>query len=834
MPSALRPLIPISRDTSLDRSAILTAPLAIRASHITVDGNGATIVGPGEPGRRDSYQGVGILAEGCSGVTLRNFKVRGFKVGLQISDASGWVIEDCDFSDNYTDPSAGWDVPGRFGGIILTRVCRGVLRRNLAQRVWNGLDLRECHENVIADNAFSHCSNIALKLWTSCRNLVADNDLSYGLRIDPGEAHARDSAGILIESGSDDNTFAGNDVTHGGDGIFIRVLNGWVSRRNLFIENDCSYANNNGFEAWSPDNTYIRNKANHCSYGFWLGASDHTVLLGNEAAWNGQPDGFHNAPEKLFGHGGIVFVGGSSTHTRVAGNHCHHNNGAGIVLRGHAETQGNKWRASHWIIQNNRLESNRWGIHAQHADLLCLAANSHKDNEQDDFLDNVTRLLTLPLVPRLACPAVSGLSSDPGEEASPSTVGQAARGTGNPGPVPRLAGPAVPSEEPRPDKPTGAPVPVARLEGPSWARVGERVAFDAAQSRDPAGLPLHFLWDVAMANPALPRVSTPREATCSPPALPRVLDPREVTASRIEHVFEQPGFYRVALTVHNGHLADMAWRDLYVVREGNELGTEGSAEGWSFRMPNVERTARVDPSHARQQVVLDPSHARQQVVFDPSHARKQVVFDPSHARKQVVFDPSHARQQVVLDPSHTRQQVVFDPSHARQQVVLDPSHARKQVVAVTSEALVGRFALEARVDPYPGGPVELLFQFPVAERPASLGGKTALTFWLKRRCEHYRSFDGPNPVVTLYGQHGGVAYTPQGNTNLIDSWENPSESRWGWLLFTIPFAGSEVWMRQREGEAPAEPLDAVEAIGFQFQACGDEPFTIWLDGLALE
>ena len=29
--------------------------------------------------------------------------------------------------------------------------------------------------------------------------------------------------------------------------------------------------------------TYIRNKVNYSSYGFWLGCSDHTVLIGNEA-----------------------------------------------------------------------------------------------------------------------------------------------------------------------------------------------------------------------------------------------------------------------------------------------------------------------------------------------------------------------------------------------------------------------------------------------------------------------------------------------------------------------------------------------------------------------
>ena len=89
----------------------------------------------------------------------------------------------------------------------------------------------------------------------------------------------------------------GNDITHGGDGIFHSAAQWLGSRGNLFVENDTSYANNNCIESWSPGNTYIRNTANHGSYGFWLGGSDQTVLIGNEAAFNGLTNGNHNAPE---------------------------------------------------------------------------------------------------------------------------------------------------------------------------------------------------------------------------------------------------------------------------------------------------------------------------------------------------------------------------------------------------------------------------------------------------------------------------------------------------------------------------------------------------------
>ncbi|MFQ5805460.1 MAG: right-handed parallel beta-helix repeat-containing protein [Phycisphaerae bacterium] len=501
------PVKVITADTTLEKDGVLRTPLVIKADSIVIDGNGATIQGPGNPGDLKSFTGTGILAEGHSNVTIRDLKVRGFERGLAASEGEGWLIESCDFSGNYHDPDYGWGDYQRVGGIILTGISRSAIRKNKANNVWNGLDLRDSHDNTIENNDFSHCSNVCLKLWTACRNVVRDNNLSYGLRISPGEVHARDSTGVLIESGSNDNRFERNDVTHGGDGIFIRVLNGWVSAGNVFIENDCSYANNNGFEAWSPDNTYIRNKANHCSYGFWLGGSDHTVLIGNEAGYNGQPDGFHNAPESDFVHGGIVIVHGSGSHSIIDGNYCHHNNGAGIVFRGDLGTRGAKWKMYHLIVQNNRLEHNRWGIFGRFTDWLDLAGNVYKDNDEDEFFEEVTNLTR------------------------------------------------------RKVDPLKKPAPQAVLEGPSRALVGETVSFDASQSQDAAGRRLEFRWDIG-------------GTVCTGPTA--------------EHVFREPGFYRVGLTVANGYLADLAFRDFYVAKPVNELATEGQAAKWGWTMGGNE------------------------------------------------------------------------------------------------------------------------------------------------------------------------------------------------------------------------------------------------------
>jgi parallel beta-helix repeat protein len=499
----------IDRDTTLDPGKTY-GRIVIKASNVTVDGRGAWLIGAKE-GDAKSFQGTAIAAEGVDNVTLKNVNAKGWETGLHLKTAKGWAVENCNFSDNFHDPGFGWGENGRRGGIVLEGVTKSTLRKNRANRVWDACVLVASDDNLLEDNDFSRTSNTCLKLWNASRNKVRRNNLSYGIRIDPGEVHARDSTCVLIESGSNDNHFAGNDCTHGGDGIFVRVLNQWVSTGNRFENNDCSYANNNCVEAWSPRNTWIGNKANHGSYGFWLGASDQNVLIGNEASHNGLASGFHNSPHLPGdGHAGIVFMFGPSSHTLLRGNTCEGNNGAGIAAIGDLDSKGQKWNAFHWVIEQNKLSGNRWGIFLQHAEMIDLAANEFKGNKLGDVHQeaNVTALVEHPSRPEIKEP------------------------------------------------------PVAKLAGPLVARVDEEAVFDASASSDPARLPLSFRWRIS-GGPAgegerfLQRLST-------------------------------PGYYRLALTVNNGLFSDLAWRDLYVIDEAAELGTEATPQSWSWTDPGSQ------------------------------------------------------------------------------------------------------------------------------------------------------------------------------------------------------------------------------------------------------
>lgn len=326
------------------------------------------------------YYGTALILRNLKDVTVRGLSASGFELGVAVIDCENITLENCDFTGNFHDPDCGWNEHGPKGGIYLLRSTGCTVRGCRANQVWNGLYLHQSHDCLVENNDFSHVSNMCVKMWNACRNRIENNNLSWGLRIRPGEVHARDSAGLLMDSGCCHNVVRGNDLTHGGDGIFVRVLNGWHSSYNLFEDNDCSFANNNAIEAWANHNTYVRNKANDSSYGFWLGGSDFTVLQENEACRNGI--GFANAPES-FGNCGIAVVNGSGNGLRICGNVVCENYGPGIAAR------FEKGRpVFHWVLDRNIIRGNRTrgnfvghGVYLKNAGNLVFSNNVIEDNE---------------------------------------------------------------------------------------------------------------------------------------------------------------------------------------------------------------------------------------------------------------------------------------------------------------------------------------------------------------------------------------------------------------------------------------------------------------------
>ena len=295
-----------------------------------------------------------------------------------------------------------------------------------------------------------------------------------------------------------------NDITHGGDGLFIRALNGWVSTGNVFVENDCSVREQQLRRVLEPGE-HLHPEPRQPRQLRLLARRQRPdrARSATRRRCNGLPDGNHNAPEAGFGHGGIVIVGGSSTHTRDRGELLvHHNAGRASSSGATTRRRAKAWRTQHWIVQRNVVEGNRFGIWGRWGADIHLGNNVFRENAEGNFLDDVTGLVE---------------ASDPAVT--------------------------------RP--------PLVDLVAPVRAVAGRPVLLDATRSRDPGGLPLRFLWD---------------------------LDGTVAEGPSIERAFDKVGFHRVGLTVTNGALADLAWRELIVTREVQEVGTEGQASLWGFEM----------------------------------------------------------------------------------------------------------------------------------------------------------------------------------------------------------------------------------------------------------
>ena len=64
------------------------------------------------------------------------------------------------------------------------------------------------------------------------------------------------------------------------------------------------------------------------------------------------------------------------------------------------------------------------------------------------------------------------------------------------------------------------------------------------------------------------------------------------------HRFEKPGFHRLGVNLFDRAGSELAWLDLYVVRDVQELGTESEANNWFIEDFNDRRSSNEQKSRA--------------------------------------------------------------------------------------------------------------------------------------------------------------------------------------------------------------------------------------------
>ena len=292
--------------------------LVVTADNVVVDFQGATLAATREDGTDlENAQGVGLIVSRAKNVTVKNAHLHGYFVNLRAVAAPGLTLENVDarFSRAQRIRHGRAPVPvwlhlrsleawRSYGAGFWLERCSGCMVRGVrATGAQNGLLLVDSEGGTIVESDFSFNSGWGLGLWGASRNTVAFNRIDFVNR--PwGGGWGGDSAGLVVVNGSNENDIVSNSLTHGGDGFFLTDRrNGGLDGqrktssiegscdRNLVAQNDGSWSPCNAFEGtFSKGNIYYRNRASDSRYGFWLGYSDDTLLLGNEIQRN-QVDG---------------------------------------------------------------------------------------------------------------------------------------------------------------------------------------------------------------------------------------------------------------------------------------------------------------------------------------------------------------------------------------------------------------------------------------------------------------------------------------------------------------------------------------------------------------
>lgn len=288
----------ITQDTVLTPGVyVLPRGLRIRASRVTLDGNGAVLIAGGQTG-------TGISIENVDQVTVRNLTIIGYYHGIAAHHGRFLTIENCHITKTAELPANTifldifkpvYEACG--AGIFLHRVEESTLRGNDLQHQMNGLMAYKCSHLQVENNLANYCSGFGFYLnetnWSICGHNFADFCCRYNPRAESLGHLGADAAGFVIVNHSCHNVFRGNTARMSGDGFFLAGLmpDGRLAGcdHNLFEENDGSYSPNIAFEGtFSSGNIYRRNIASNSNYGFWLGFSNGCTVEHNTIHRNRQ------------------------------------------------------------------------------------------------------------------------------------------------------------------------------------------------------------------------------------------------------------------------------------------------------------------------------------------------------------------------------------------------------------------------------------------------------------------------------------------------------------------------------------------------------------------
>lgn len=208
--------------------------IKISGDNLVIDFNKAILKGAKEGVAPNQFKGLAILVENGNNITLRNLKVRGYKIGLLARNVSNLTIENADFSYNYRQNlnailpdldyidfnKERWLQQG--AAIALEQCKQAKVKDLLVTGGQNGLLLLNCEEGLFFNNTIQFNSGIGIGLFESSKNTIMHNRLDWNVRNRAKEA--KESGAIFCMGLSEKNRIAHNSATHSSRGILFEEV----------------------------------------------------------------------------------------------------------------------------------------------------------------------------------------------------------------------------------------------------------------------------------------------------------------------------------------------------------------------------------------------------------------------------------------------------------------------------------------------------------------------------------------------------------------------------------------------------------------------------------
>jgi len=204
----------IQNDTQLERRVyLLPEGITIDSDNVTLDGQGATILGTDKTGK-------GIRASGRKNILIKNLCILNYYHGIAIENSRGIEISNCMVTWTSETPSNTlfldiWKpAPDAYGAaIFLDEVTNAEIHDNDLQHQMNGILSYHCKRLNVMKNIANYCSGFGFHLYDTSDSTFADNYADYCCRYYLSEAGSHmgaDAAGFLIVHKSCNNIFRKN------------------------------------------------------------------------------------------------------------------------------------------------------------------------------------------------------------------------------------------------------------------------------------------------------------------------------------------------------------------------------------------------------------------------------------------------------------------------------------------------------------------------------------------------------------------------------------------------------------------------------------------------